>query len=37
VKGGLVIIPNAIQGEEAAARFPQGWNEVRPYLRTTTL
>lgn len=37
VQGGMVIIPNSIQGEEATALFPQGWNEVRPYLRTTTL
>lgn len=37
VQGGTIIIPNAIQGAEAEALFPQGWNEVRPYLRTTTL
>jgi len=37
VEGGTVIIPNSIQGEEAVRLFPQGWNEVRPYLRTTTL
>jgi peroxiredoxin (alkyl hydroperoxide reductase subunit C) len=37
VEGGTVIIPNSIQGAEAERLFPQGWNEVRPYLRTTTL
>jgi len=37
VEGGTVIIPNSIQGVEAERLFPQGWNEVRPYLRTTTL
>ncbi len=37
VQGGMIIIPNSIQGAEAEALFPQGWNEVRPYLRTTTL
>ncbi len=37
VPGGFVIIPNAIKGAEAEKLFPQGWTEVRPYLRTTTL
>lgn len=37
VEGGTVIIPNSIQGKEAEELFPQGWNAVRPYLRTTTL
>ena len=37
VEGGTVIIPNSIQRVEAERLFPQGWNEVRPYLRTTTL
>ncbi len=37
VEGGTVIIPNSIQGQEAKELFPQGWNEVRPYLRTTRL
>jgi len=37
VAGGTVIIPNSIQGAEAERLFPQGWNVVRPYLRTTTL
>ena len=35
--GGKVIIPTSIQGAEAKKLFPQGWSEVRPYLRTTTL
>ena len=35
--GGKVIIPLSIKGEEAEKLFPQGWTEVRPYLRTTTL
>lgn len=37
VEGGTVIIPNSIQRAEAEMLFPQGWNELRPYLRTTTL
>jgi peroxiredoxin (alkyl hydroperoxide reductase subunit C) len=37
VPGGMVIIPNSIKATEAHALFPQGWTEVRPYLRTTTL
>jgi thioredoxin-dependent peroxiredoxin len=37
VPGGVVIIPNSIKTPEAHALFPQGWTEVRPYLRTTTL
>ena len=35
--GGTVIIPPSIKNDEAKALFPQGWTEVRPYLRTTTL
>jgi peroxiredoxin (alkyl hydroperoxide reductase subunit C) len=35
--GGKVIIPTSIKDAEAKAMFPQGWTEVRPYLRTTTL
>lgn len=35
--GGAVIIPTSIKDDEARALFPQGWTEVRPYLRTTTL
>lgn len=37
VPGGTVIIPPSIKNEEAKTLFPQGWTEVRPYLRTTTL
>jgi thioredoxin-dependent peroxiredoxin len=37
VPGGVVIIPNSIKTAEAKTLFPQGWTEVRPYLRTTTL
>jgi len=35
--GGTVIIPPSIKDAEAKTLFPQGWTEVRPYLRTTTL
>lgn len=37
VPGGMVIIPTSIKTAEAEKLFPQGWTEVRPYLRTTTL
>jgi len=37
VPGGVVIIPNSIKADEAKTLFPQGWTEVRPYLRTTKL
>jgi len=33
--GGDVIIPPKISNEKAKDMFPQGWNEIRPYLRTT--
>jgi alkyl hydroperoxide reductase subunit AhpC len=33
--GGKVIIPPSISNEEAKDIFPQGWEEVRPYLRIT--
>ncbi|WP_150303339.1 peroxiredoxin [Pseudomonas saliphila] len=36
-KGDDVIIPPSISNEDAKDLFPQGWNEVRPYLRTTRL
>lgn len=36
-KGDDVIIPPSISNEDAKDLFPQGWNEVRPYLRTTKL
>lgn len=35
--GGKVIIPPSIKDEEAKKLFPQGWTEIRPYLRTTTV
>lgn len=35
--GGIVIIPTSIDDAEAKALLPQGWTEVRPYLRTTKL
>jgi peroxiredoxin (alkyl hydroperoxide reductase subunit C) len=35
--GGVVIIPTSIKTAEAEKLFPQGWTEVRPYLRTTTV
>ncbi len=37
VPGRAVIIPTSIKMAEAKVLFPQGWNEARPYLRTTTL
>jgi peroxiredoxin (alkyl hydroperoxide reductase subunit C) len=33
--GDAVIIPPSINNEEAKKKFPQGWNEVRSYLRFT--
>ncbi|NQY82140.1 MAG: peroxiredoxin [Alphaproteobacteria bacterium] len=33
--GDEVIIPPSISNEAAKDIFPQGWNEIRPYLRTT--
>lgn len=33
--GSEVIIPPSISNEEAKDIFPQGWNEIRPYLRMT--
>ncbi|HYW90847.1 MAG TPA: peroxiredoxin [Gammaproteobacteria bacterium] len=34
-KGGKVIIPPSISNEDAKKMFPQGWDEIRPYLRLT--
>lgn len=34
-QGDEVIIPPSISNEEAKDLFPQGWNEVRSYLRLT--
>lgn len=36
-KGDKVIIPPSISNEEAKDIFPQGWDEIRPYLRKTTV
>jgi peroxiredoxin (alkyl hydroperoxide reductase subunit C) len=33
--GGKVIIPPKIGNDEAKKLFPQGWNEIRSYLRLT--
>lgn len=33
--GDKVIIPPSISNEAAADIFPQGWDEIRPYLRLT--
>lgn len=35
--GDKVIIPPSIDNEKAKDIFPQGWDEVRPYLRFTTV
>ncbi|PKP85750.1 MAG: peroxiredoxin [Alphaproteobacteria bacterium HGW-Alphaproteobacteria-2] len=37
IPGGKVIIPTSISNTEAETLFPQGFVELRPYLRTTTL
>lgn len=33
--GGKVIIPPSVTNEQASVKFPQGWDELRPYLRFT--
>jgi alkyl hydroperoxide reductase subunit AhpC len=33
--GGDVIITTAVSNEEAKELFPNGWNEIKPYLRVT--
>jgi peroxiredoxin (alkyl hydroperoxide reductase subunit C) len=33
--GEKVIIPPSISNENAKDIFPQGWEEIRPYLRIT--
>ena len=33
--GKKVIIPPSIKDDEAKTLFPQGWDELRPYLRLT--
>ena len=35
--GGQVIIPPSVTNEEAKEQFPQGWEELRPYLRLVDL
>jgi len=37
VPGGKVIIPPSITNEQAKDLFPQGWDEIRPYLRMTSV
>lgn len=37
VPGGKVIIPPSIKNEQAKDLFPQGWDEIRPYLRMTSV
>lgn len=37
IPGGKVIIPPSISDIEARTLFPQGWQEVRPYLRLTDI
>lgn len=35
--GGKVIIPPSVTNEQAKTQFPQGWDEVRSYLRFTEI
>lgn len=35
--GEKVIIPPSVSNEEAEKKFPQGFNEVKPYLRYTSI
>lgn len=35
--GERVIIPPSVTNEEAKKKFPQGWDEQRPYLRYTSV
>ena len=35
--GDDVIIPPSLSDEAARAKFPQGWNALKPYLRVVTL
>lgn len=37
VPGQNVIIPPSISNDEAKTLFPQGWKELRPYLRLTDI
>ncbi|MBW8294489.1 peroxiredoxin [Sphingopyxis sp.] len=36
-KGDKVIIPPSISNDEAKSLFPNGWEELRPYLRMTNV
>lgn len=36
-RGDKVIIPPSISNDEASKIFPQGWDEIRPYLRLTEI
>lgn len=36
-QGDTVIIPTSIDSVAAKERFPQGWTEIRPYLRTVKI
>ncbi len=35
--GDKVIIPPSISNDDAKTIFPQGWDEIRPYLRVTSV
>lgn len=35
--GARVIIPPSVSNDEAKTKFPQGWEELRPYLRFTEI
>lgn len=35
--GDKVIIPLSVSNEDATKKFPQGFDEIRPYLRFTTI
>ena len=35
--GDLAIIPPSVSNSEATAKFPQGFDEIRPYLRTVDI
>ena len=37
IPGGKVIIPPSISDTQAEDIFPQGWDEIRPYLRLTSV
>ncbi|MCB1198815.1 MAG: peroxiredoxin [Deltaproteobacteria bacterium] len=36
-QGDKVIIPPSVTNEEASKKFPQGFDEIKPYLRYTTI